>query len=261
MATPILEARNISMTFPNGGAGLRVLEDINLRVADQEFLCLIGPSGCGKTTLLRILGGLLLPTEGEILFEGERLSHPRRKIGFVFQQANLMPWRTVRENVALPLDLQGKPRQESDAEVQAMIDLVQLQGFEDTYPADLSGGMAQRVAIARALIHKPDILLLDEPFGSLDALTRDQMGEELLRIWNSYRVTIVMVTHSITEAVFLADRVVVLSERPARILSNRLVDIPRPRSLEVTYSDQFGALATSVRSDLVLNGAKAPHSA
>jgi NitT/TauT family transport system ATP-binding protein len=254
----LLEARNISKVFPNGGAGLHVLENINLSVADQEFLCIVGPSGCGKTTLLRILGGLLEPSQGEICFEGERLSHPRRRIGFVFQNANLMPWRTVKKNISLPLELQGQTSQEIVEPSKQLIELVDLAGFDEMYPSDLSGGMAQRVAIARALVHKPDILLLDEPFGSLDALTREQMGEELLRIWSSHPVTIIMVTHSISEAVFLADRVIVLSERPASIVSNRTVDIPRPRTLEVTYSDQFGVLATSIRADLARTG-KPPH--
>jgi NitT/TauT family transport system ATP-binding protein len=244
---PVIQARHISAVFPNGNGGLRALEDISFEVAAQEFLCILGPSGSGKSTLLRILAGLLLPTSGEVFYNGEPIRTPRREVGFVFQKANLMPWRTVIENIMLPLELAGIPRPEALVRAQEMIEWVGLTGFADTLPRDLSGGMAQRVAIARALVSDPEVLLLDEPFGSLDALTRERMGGELLRIWQMHRKTVVMVTHSISEALFLADRVLVLSDRPGRLRLNLAVNLPRPRQEAMRYSAAFGRLARQVR--------------
>jgi NitT/TauT family transport system ATP-binding protein len=249
----ILKAENISVTFPDGDLGLRVLEHISLTVAGNEFVCVVGPSGCGKTTLLRVLGGLLEPTGGQVLFEGQALARPRRRIGFVFQESNLMPWRSAVENICLPLEITGASSEEIDQRCGELIDLVALNGFEETLPRDLSGGMAQRVAIARALAHQPDLLLLDEPFGQLDALTRERMGTELLRIWEASRSTVVMVTHSISEAVLLADRVLVLSDRPASIVLNLPISLDRPRSLELTYTKQFGKLAARVREAIQIS--------
>jgi NitT/TauT family transport system ATP-binding protein len=247
---PILVAANLSLTYPNGNGGLQALVGVDFAVRRQEFVCVVGPSGSGKTTLLRLLAGLLPPTSGEVLFEGERLSRPRRRIGFVFQQANLMPWRTAMANVLLPLELQGIPRSEAQSRAQRLIDLVGLQGFEDSLPRDLSGGMAQRVAIARALVHRPDVLLLDEPFGSLDALTRERMGAELLRIWAAQVTTVVMVTHSIPEAILLADRVLALSPRPGQVRLDLPVRLPRPRQLSMSYTHEFGELAARVRESI-----------
>jgi NitT/TauT family transport system ATP-binding protein len=254
-----LSARHITKAFPNGNGGLLVLDDISLRVQRGEFVCIVGPSGCGKTTLLRLLAGLLPPTHGEVFFEGEHLQQPRRRIGFVFQQANLMPWRTALENIALPLELDGASGGEIQTSARALIDLVGLEGFEDSYPHDLSGGMAQRVAIARALIHQPEILLLDEPFGALDALTREYMATELMRIWEARSVTVVMVTHSISEAVLLADRVVVLSPRPAKVQLDLSINLDRPRKLSMSHTAEFGALAAQVRQAIVMqNGIPNP---
>jgi len=253
IAPALLEAHDVSMVFPNGNGGLHVLDRINLALQPQEFVCVVGPSGCGKTTLLRILGGLLEPTQGEVCFGGERLSTPRRRIGFVFQQANLMPWRTTRANISLPLELEGAPSAVVQARTMEQIELVGLAGFEDSYPRDLSGGMAQRVAIARALVHDPEVLLLDEPFGSLDALTRERMAIELMRIWTSRLSTVIMVTHSISEAVLLADRVIVLGPRPASVQLELRVDLPRPRSLELTHTQGFGELAARVRSRIAVS--------
>lgn len=244
---PIIEVRQVSAVFANANGGLRALEDISFSVAPQEFLCILGPSGAGKSTLLRILAGLLQPTSGEVLFQGQPLRGPRRQVGIVFQKANLMPWRSVLANITLPLELAGVNGAERQAKAQEMIDLVGLQGFERSLPRDLSGGMAQRVAIARALVSDPQVLLLDEPFGSLDALTRERMGSELLRIWQKRRKTVVMVTHSISEALFLADRVLVLSERPGRLRLDVSVPLPRPRQEAMRYSDLFGRLARQVR--------------
>lgn len=253
MADLVLDARKLAKTFPNGNGGLRALDQVSFQVHRQEFVCVVGPSGCGKTTLLRLLGGLLEATEGEIIFEGKPLVRPRRRIGFVFQQANLMPWRTVLENIALPLELQGVPVEERRARAQSLVDLVGLRGFDHSFPRDLSGGMAQRVAIARAMIHEPELVLLDEPFGSLDALTRERMEEELMRIWAARTMTVVMVTHSISEAVLLADRVVVLSARPARVNLDLAIRLPRPRNLGMTHTQAFGELASQVRNAIELS--------
>ena len=246
-SAPILTVYDLSMVYPNGDGGIQALAGVSFTVSRQEFVCFVGPSGCGKTTLLRLLAGLIAPTYGEVVFEGKRLAQPRRRIGFVFQQANLMPWRTVLSNIVLPLELQQVPAREAEDRANNMIDLVGLNGFETSYPCDLSGGMAQRVAIARALIHEPNLLLLDEPFGSLDALTRERMGAELMRVWAARTVTVVMVTHSISEAVLLADRVLVLSARPAHVCLDLPIPLPRPRSLEMTHTGAFGKLASQVR--------------
>ncbi len=246
----ILEARRLSKVFPNGRMPLIVLEQISLAVRQGEFLSVVGPSGCGKTTLLRILAGLLPPTEGEVVFEGEPLVRPRRRIGFVFQQANLMPWRSALDNIRLPLELQEMASQEQARRAHEMVELVGLTGFERALPRDLSGGMAQRVALARSLVHQPDMLLLDEPFGALDALTRERMAFELLRIWSARPVTVVFVTHSIPEALLLADRVIVLSPRPASIRLDLEIPLPRPRALELTHTPAFGDLARQVRASL-----------
>lgn len=244
---PILTVNDLSVWFPNGNGGLHALDRVTFDVGAQEFVAIVGPSGSGKTTLLRLLAGLMMPTHGKVRLEGEPLVRPRRRTGFVFQQANLMPWRSVIGNVALPLELGGQPEGVRRSRAEAMLALVGLQGFGAAYPRDLSGGMAQRVAIARALIHDPDLLLLDEPFGSLDALTRERMAGELMRIWEARQVTVVMVTHSIPEAVMLADRVIVLSPRPGRIVLDLPVGLARPRRLAVAHTEEFGRLARQVR--------------
>jgi NitT/TauT family transport system ATP-binding protein len=247
---PILSAESLSVTFPSADGGLQALESVSFSVAPQEFVCVVGPSGCGKSTLLKTLAGLQRPTTGQVIFEGEPLVAPRRRIGFVFQKANLMPWRTAMANVTLPLELAGVPEPEARGRALDLIDLVGLRGFEGSRPRDLSGGMEQRVAIARALIHQPDLLLLDEPFGALDALTRERMGFELLRIWEARKNTVVMVTHSIPEAILLADRVLVMSRRPGRIRADLAVPLPRPRTQTMGYTEAFGRLAEGVRARL-----------
>jgi NitT/TauT family transport system ATP-binding protein len=244
---PILIAEDLSMRFAGANGGVDALRDVSFSVRREEYLCVVGPSGCGKTTLLRLLAGLIIPTEGQVLFEGHTLKRPRRRIGFVFQQANLMPWRTAQENITLPLELGRMPLEQMQRRADELIHLVGLQGFNDTYPADLSGGMAQRVAIARGLVHEPDLLLLDEPFGSLDALTRERMATELMRIWSARTVTVVMVTHSISEAVLLADRVIVLGPRPGSVRLDLRIPLPRPRELSIQYTERFGELASKVR--------------
>jgi len=244
---PVLVVRGVSAVFSNKEEGLQALDRLTFSVYQQEFVCVLGPSGSGKSTLLRILSGLLMPTEGEVFYQGKPLSGPQREVGLVFQKANLMPWRTVIENITLPLELQKAPEETMKKRSQELVELVGLQGFENTLPRDLSGGMAQRVAIARALVHDPEMLLLDEPFGGLDALTRERMGAELLRIWQARRKTVVMVTHSINEALFLADRVLVLSPRPGSLRLDLEVDLPRPRQEDVLYTQRFGSLANRLR--------------
>lgn len=243
----VLRTSRVTHIYPNGAAGVEALRDIGLGVVEDEFVCVVGPSGSGKTTLLMLLSGLLQPTRGEIWFEGELLSRPRTRIGFVFQDANLMPWRTTAENIRLPLELQGVSSHQAGEQVQEMVGLVGLAGFERAYPPDLSGGMAQRAALARALVHSPDLLLLDEPFGSLDALSRERMESELLRIWREQQVTVLLVTHSIREAVLLADRVLVLSPRPGRIVMDLQIPLARPRQHEMEHTAEFGELVRAIR--------------
>ncbi len=240
---PILTVRDLSVVFPDNNGGLHALRDISFEVCPQEFICVLGPSGSGKSTLLRVLAGLYVPTKGKVGFGDGR----KPRIGMVFQQSNLMPWRTALDNIVLPLELQNVDRDSARARAQELIDLVGLTGFEASLPRDLSGGMAQRVAIARALIHDPDLLLLDEPFGSLDALTRERMWTELSRIWQARQKTVVMVTHSIEESLFLADRVLVMTQRPGTIKLDLNVDLPRPRKEEMRYTAHFGKLARKLK--------------
>ena len=247
---PIIEVREISAIFPNGNGGLLALERLSFDINPREFVCVIGPSGGGKSTLLRILAGLLPATEGVVYFQGDKVTGPNRDVGFVFQQANLMPWRSVLENIMLPLEIVGKRNSTTIETAQEMVELVGLAGFESWLPRDLSGGMAQRVAIARALIHDPQVLLLDEPFGALDALTRERMGVELLRIWHAKQKTVIMVTHSITEALFLADRVLVLSHQPGRLKLDQKVDLLRPRQERMQYTQLFGNLSRRLRDTI-----------
>jgi len=241
--TPILTIRDLHAVFPIENGGLHALGGVTFDVRPREFVCVLGPSGSGKTTLLRILAGLIKPTSGSFMFgQGDKPS-----IGMVFQEANLMPWRTVIENIKLPLEVKNMDDQTAQAKTHEMIELVGLQGFEDSLPRDLSGGMAQRVAIARALIHDPDLLLLDEPFASLDAMTRERMWNELSRIWQARQKTVIMVTHSINESLFLADRVLVLTQRPGKIKLDVEVDLPRPRKDDIRYTPHFGELARKLR--------------
>ena len=244
---PVLVAEGLCHVYHTRQGELPALDGVGLVVRKGEFVVIVGPSGCGKSTLLRVLGGLLTPTKGLVHLDNRPLSSPRRQVGYVFQKMSLMPWRTVLGNVVLPLQVAGVPRAHADRRARDLIDLVGLTGFESTYPRQLSGGMVQRVAIARALVSDPEVLLLDEPFGSLDALSREQMNLDLLRIWQARQVTAVMVTHDLQEAVFLSDRVLVMSARPGRICAQVAVTLPRPRVLEMIYGQTFGGLSFQVR--------------
>ncbi|WP_141502526.1 ABC transporter ATP-binding protein [Paenibacillus luteus] len=210
-----------------GATPTESLQNINLTIQDGEFLSILGPSGCGKSTLLEILAGLQLPTLGEVSFDGRKLKGPGIERGVVFQDPSLYPWRTVFKNVELGLELRGVERKERREAVQRYLDLVGLSGFEHKYPHQLSGGMKQRAGLARALANSPEVLLMDEPFGAVDHLTRLQLQDDLLQIWEADKKTIVFVTHDVSEAVFLGDRVVLLSPRPGRI--NRIFEVPKPR--------------------------------
>ncbi len=242
---PALQVENLGVIFRDASGVVHALHDLTFSIPPNGFISLIGPSGSGKSTLLRVLAGLVPPTEGEVRYHTDE-----PKIGMVFQSANLMPWRRVIDNISLPLELKGVPRQEISERAQDLIHLVGLEGFERAYPRDLSGGMAQRVAIARALIQDPDILLLDEPFGALDALTRERMGDELLNIWHARQKTVLMVTHSIGEAVYLSDQVLALSTRPGTIILDLPVELPRPRQPEMRYAEAFSELTHTLRDTL-----------
>ena len=245
---PALRVENLGVIFRDASGVVHALHDLTFSLPPNGFISLIGPSGCGKSTLLRILAGLVPPTEGEVHYNTDQ-----PKIGMVFQKANLMPWRRVIDNIALPLELKGLPRNTILNRSQELINLVGLEGFERAYPRDLSGGMAQRVAIARSLMQDPDILLLDEPFGALDALTRERMGDELLHIWHARQKTVLLVTHSIPEAIYLSDQVLALSSRPGSIILDMPIDLPRPRKPEMRYSATFSELTHTLRDTLQEN--------
>lgn len=242
-----LEVRDVSKVFETAEGETRAVENCSLATQAGEFVCILGPSGCGKTTLLRIVAGLIPPTSGEVFFEGQRITGPPPDIGMVFQRPVLLPWRSSLENVLLPIEFLGKDTRGLRARARELLKLVGLEDFERRYPYELSGGMQQRVAISRALIHDPKVLLMDEPFGALDAMTRDVMNLELQRIWLERRKTVLFVTHSIDEAVFLADRVIIMSRRPGSIIAEIPVRLPRPRKLEDRFSPQFGEAAMRAR--------------
>ncbi len=255
MTQAALRVERVGHVYDDHHGHVDALDDITFEIKPGEFVCLVGPSGSGKSTLLRILAGLIQPQQGRVWLDGQLVTAPRPSIGIVFQKANLMPWRTVLDNIALPLELEGQSREEITRRAHDLIDLVGLHGFEAAYPRGLSGGMEQRVAIARALIQLPAILLLDEPFGSLDALTRERMALELTRIWATYRTTVMMVTHSIQEAVFLSDRVLVMTDRPGRIAADIAIDLPRPRDLNVLQVESFAEIAGKVRATITVGSA------
>ncbi len=250
-AAPVIELAGVSKTFSTAsGERVLALHDADLSIKNGEFICVVGASGCGKTTLLRLIGGLERATMGTIKVNNAIQTGPSEKIGIVFQDATLLPWRTVIDNIMLPVQVLKLDWKRHRARADELLKIVGLEGFANKYPHELSGGMRQRVAIARALVHDPAMLLMDEPFGALDAMTRDQLNLELLDIWSRTRKTVLLITHSITESVFLADRVVVMSPRPGRVVEEVAIDLPRPRSLEMINSDAFGAYVGRIRGRL-----------
>lgn len=246
---PRLSTQHVTVMYrtPNG-APLPVLGPISLHIKAGEFVCLVGPSGGGKSTLVRVLAGLQVPTEGGAFLNGSAIRQPSHQVALMFQDANLMPWRTVLDNIALPLELAGIDRRARHAAALKLLPALGLDDFAHAYPSELSGGMAQRAALGRVLIQEPQVLLLDEPFGALDALTREQISLDLLRLWSETHQTVFMVTHNINEAVLLADRVLVMSRRPGIIIADITVPLPRPRSTADTYDSLFIEIAKHVRA-------------
>jgi NitT/TauT family transport system ATP-binding protein len=251
-AADVVELRRVSKLFGSGAGTVEALSAVDLRVSRGAFVSLIGPSGCGKSTLLRLVGDLTSPSSGDVVVNGKPARQARldRDYGMVFQAPVLFDWRTVQKNVELPLEISGTPARDRAARAREMLDLVELGEFAASRPWQLSGGMQQRVAIARALALSPDILLMDEPFGALDEMTRERMNLELLRIWERTNTTIIFVTHSIPEAVFLSTRVVVMSARPGRITDVVDIDLPFPRSIDTREMERYFELVTTVREAL-----------
>ncbi|MGY4305270.1 NitT/TauT family transport system ATP-binding protein [Bradyrhizobium sp. USDA 4369] len=241
-------------TYGTDDTGVMALDDINLDIRAGEFVTVVGPSGCGKSTLMRMIAGLIAPSRGEIRLGGEIVRGTRRDIGIVFQSPVLFPWRTVLENVLIPIDVQRRGRQQNLPKARDLLGMVGLADFAHRYPAELSGGMQQRVGIARALVNDPAILLMDEPFGALDAMTRENLNVELQRLWQSNGSTVLLITHSISEAVFLADRVVVMTARPGRIAEVLEIDLPRRRTLEMMGSTAFGHYVNRIRTHFGAKG-------
>jgi NitT/TauT family transport system ATP-binding protein len=247
--TAAVGAKDLSVAFaaPDGET-MAALGPVSFEIEAGTFVCLVGPSGCGKSTLIRVIAGLQPATTGQVWIGDETITRPSARVALMFQDANLMPWRTVIDNVALPLELAGVKRQTRHEAARNLLNMLQLDAFAAAYPGELSGGMAQRAALGRVLIRQPDVLLLDEPLGALDALTREKVSLDLLRAWAHQRHTVLMVTHDIRESVFMADRVLVMSHRPGQIIADIPIDLPRPRTLEETYNEPFIALAKQVRA-------------
>ena len=237
----ILEISGVTKTFDVDGAmPVKALDGVDLNVQEGEFVSIIGPSGCGKSTLFNIIGGLIDDYDGTVLIDGRAVDGAHKDVGVVFQEESTFPWRTTLENVAFPLEIEGVSKTERAERARKFIRLVGLDGFENHYPAQLSGGMKQRTAVARTLAYEPRIMLLDEPFGALDEQTRMLLGDKMLEIWSALNQTMLLITHNITEAVQLSDRVVVMSFRPGRIKETIEIDLPRPRSSEVISTPEFG---------------------
>lgn len=247
-SAPLVQVDRVSKRFvTRSGAEVLALKDISIGVKRDQFVTLVGPSGCGKSTLLKLIAGVISPTEGEIRLGTRKLTGPSREIGMVFQKSILLPWRSVLDNVLFPIQMLGWPLRNYREQAGELIKKVGLSGFEKALPSELSGGMQQRVSICRALIYDPTILLMDEPFGALDAMTREDLSVELLRIWNERRKTVIFVTHSISEAVLLADRVIVMTPRPGQVVRDVEIRLPRPRTLKVELTPEFGHYVHMIR--------------
>jgi NitT/TauT family transport system ATP-binding protein len=243
-----VDVRNLSVRFHSKRSTTTALDDVTMRVEAGEFISIVGPSGCGKSTLLKVVAGLVKPTDGEVSLFGATVHGPQRDIGFAFQRAALLEWRGVRKNILLQAEIRGIDKAKAARRADELIELTGLKGFEKALPHELSGGMQQRVALCRALLHEPPVLLMDEPFGALDALTREQLNAELNKIWRETGTTILLVTHSIAEAVFLGTRVEVMSPRPGRLMRTLEVDLPRERDYAQVMTDpRFGSLTREIR--------------
>jgi NitT/TauT family transport system ATP-binding protein len=252
-ATPKIRIQGATKTYTTKTGAVRALENFSVDIRDGELVCILGPSGCGKTTLLWALGGLHALTQGEILVDGKPVQGPRpQEIGFVFQDANLLPWRNLRQNIEFPFEVKKRPVDEQ--RIERLVEETGLSGFERAFPRELSGGMQQRASIVRALAQDPAVLLMDEPFGQLDAFTRDEMNLLLLKLWSETRKTIAFVTHNITEAIFLADRVVVMTPRPGRLARVYDIDLPRPRTIEMTFEPDFIELIQDIKRTVETGG-------
>jgi NitT/TauT family transport system ATP-binding protein len=244
----VVELNDVSKIYETASREqVHALSNINLDVGAGEFVSVLGASGCGKTTLLRIIGGLEDGYSGKMTLHGHGGDNSRRNVGIAFQDANLLPWRTILQNVLLPTQVLRLDKRTSIARAHELIELVGLKGFENKYPFELSGGMRQRVSIARALVHDPSVLLMDEPFGALDALTREVMNAEVLKIWDTTKKTVFMITHSIPEAVFMSDRVVVMSPRPGRVIAEIDIALSRPRNIDMLSEERFGSYTRELR--------------
>ncbi|MFC4857962.1 ABC transporter ATP-binding protein [Actinophytocola glycyrrhizae] len=248
MTGTAVDVRNLSVRFRSKRSATTALDDVTMRVEAGEFISIVGPSGCGKSTLLKVVAGLVRPSEGEVSLFGDVVKGPQRNIGFAFQRAALLEWRGVRKNILLQAEIRGLDKAKAAGRADELIELTGLKGFEKALPHELSGGMQQRVALCRALLHEPPVLLMDEPFGALDALTREQLNAELNKIWRETGTTILLVTHSIAEAVFLGTRVAVMSPRPGRLMRTLPVDLPRERDYaQVMAEPKFGSLTREIR--------------
>src|SRR5215469_1159459 len=243
-----IHIEGLHKTYASSHGRVTALKEVNLSIKQNEFVTLVGPSGCGKSTLLKLIGALIRPSRGTLLFDGVPLLRPTRDVGIVFQDAVLLEWRTVLDNVLLPTEILGLDKVKSRNRAMDLINLVGLGGFEKRFPRELSGGMQQRVSLCRALIHNPSVLLMDEPFAALDAMTREELGFELMRIWDTDKKTVIFVTHNITEAILLADRVVAMSRRPGRIANTLDVALPRPRTIDMEFSPQFKSYSDQIRA-------------
>lgn len=255
MADPVISLQKVGLTYAGHGQPVTALEDVVLSANDGEFVSIVGPSGCGKSTLLKIISGLLPHSSGDVLVNGQPVTGPTSSIGIVFQSPLLMPWRNILDNVLVQIDMKGLSRNDYREKARGLLKMVGLSAFEDAYPFQLSGGMQQRVGICRALVHSPQLLIMDEPFGALDAMTREQMMVELQRIWMGQKTTILFITHSLSEAIFLSDRVVVMGPRPGRVVGEFVIDVPRPRRIRDERSPIFAEYADQVRTCLEASGA------
>jgi len=253
-SAPLIVARGLSKTYAVGAAEVTALRDLDFEIHNGEFVSVVGQSGCGKSTLLKVLSGLLPFTSGSVELNGKPLRGPSPEAAMVFQSPVLLPWRTVLENVLLPIEFRKLGKSAYQARALDLLAMVGLNEFAQRYPYELSGGMQQRAALVRALVQDPRLLLMDEPFGALDAMTREQLNLELMRIWSRSRKTVIFITHSIAEAIFLSDRVIAMTARPGRIADVITVDLPRPRDLSVINTDRFGRHAARLRSLLDARG-------